>query len=596
MILQSLNELYDRLAEDKDYGISPPGFSPQKISFRIVINEDGTLFAIEDARQKNSKGQLENCTQEVPAHEKRTSGVKSQFLCDKLEYMLGYQAKNKPEGAGKKCFEEYRRKHLEISAQLADSAFDSFCRFLSLWDPSKLDTLNIAPDLTSGFGVIQMKGVKRPIHERDNVKEWWLRHYSNRGEGTPEEQCLVTGERGLVCRIHPDIKGFKSSIALVGIQENTAYESYNWSKTENCPIRDDVTFRYATALNSLLAGPQKKRHRLGIAGTSVVVWSEKPSVLENVFAEFFENGFVNTDEVQDASLIERTGIVLDALKKGVGSRYFDSVEANTPFYILGLEQPNPGRFAIRFFVKSSTGKLVENFHDHFSTIEIEKEFENDPDFPPVWRMLDELVPKKKGKPDREKIPPLLGGEVARAIIEGTRYPQGLFLALLRRIRVLDLDKKGKPKPRINFLRASILKAILQRNYNVPMSTTLDKEHPSRGYHLGRLFAVFEQSQRQAHEFKLERTIRETFFSSASATPLSVFARLHRLHMHHLRKLSNGSQKYFEDWVCEIEQKFGSSNGDPASYPATLGLKEQGLFSIGYYHQINELKHNKPEKD
>jgi CRISPR-associated protein Csd1 len=171
--------------------------------------------------------------------------------------------------------------------------------------------------------------------------------------------------------------------------------------------------------------------------------------------------------------------------------------------------------------------------------------------------------------------------LTRSIVKGTPYPEGLFAAVIRRVRA---------ERKISYLKAAILKAILTRNYETPMSTTLDKDHPSKGYHLGRLFAVFEQSQRQAHEFKLERTIRETFYSAASANPLSVFSRLHRLHMHHLRKLSGGSQKYFEDWIGEIEQKFASTPESAATYPATLNLKEQGLFSIGYYHQMHAMKH------
>ena len=60
MILQSLNELYSRLAADPAYEIAPPGFSPQKISFRIVLKPDGSLFGIEDARTPDEKGKLQN--------------------------------------------------------------------------------------------------------------------------------------------------------------------------------------------------------------------------------------------------------------------------------------------------------------------------------------------------------------------------------------------------------------------------------------------------------------------------------------------------------------------------------------------------------
>ena len=55
MILQSLNELYTRLADDAAYEIAPPGFSPQKISLRLVIKLDGTLVDPQDARLPDKK-------------------------------------------------------------------------------------------------------------------------------------------------------------------------------------------------------------------------------------------------------------------------------------------------------------------------------------------------------------------------------------------------------------------------------------------------------------------------------------------------------------------------------------------------------------
>jgi len=50
MILQSLHDLYARLKDDPDYQIAPPGYSLQKISFKVVLRPDGELFNIEDVR------------------------------------------------------------------------------------------------------------------------------------------------------------------------------------------------------------------------------------------------------------------------------------------------------------------------------------------------------------------------------------------------------------------------------------------------------------------------------------------------------------------------------------------------------------------
>ena len=70
MILQSLHALYERLANDESYDIAEPGFSPQKISFRIVLHPDGALFAIEDARVKSESGKLVPARMRVPGEAK----------------------------------------------------------------------------------------------------------------------------------------------------------------------------------------------------------------------------------------------------------------------------------------------------------------------------------------------------------------------------------------------------------------------------------------------------------------------------------------------------------------------------------------------
>ena len=55
MILQSLHQLYDRLAGSAGYAVAPPGYSLQKISFAVVIHPDGRLHAIEDRREQIGK-------------------------------------------------------------------------------------------------------------------------------------------------------------------------------------------------------------------------------------------------------------------------------------------------------------------------------------------------------------------------------------------------------------------------------------------------------------------------------------------------------------------------------------------------------------
>lgn len=578
MILQSLNELYGRLAADSSYGIAPPGFSPQKISFRVVLNTDGTLFEIEDAQIKNDRGKSEPSRMEVPAHEKRTSGIKAQFLCDKQEYLLGSQTEGKKDGAGSKCFEEFKRVHLSYEKEIDSADYSILCRFLEKWSPSDCEQFkDRLKEVGSNFGVIQIRGAKKCIHDDPKIKNWWIKIQSASEIHEEKQQCLVSGESTLICGIHPDIKGFKSSIALVGIQEKTSYESYGKSKTENCPIGESVAFRYATALNALLDGPLKGRHRINISGTTAVFWTEKPSMLEDCLADIFSGASQQQEDSQDQSRRDQIQRLLQAIRSG--GHFSELGELDTPFYILGLEQPNPGRFAIRFFHRSTIGELLSKLHSHQMCLEIERQYENETESPTIWQILDETAPRhrdasgKYGKPDSEKIPPLLGGALTRAIIQGTPYPEGLFAAIIGRIRA---DRT------VNYLRAATLKAILTRNHHHTITTMLDSQNTDPAYLLGRLFAALEKTQEDALGV-VNAGLRDRFYGSASATPAAVFPKLLRTYQHHLSKLNGGAKILRDKLVQEILSGI-SSEGFPKQFP----LREQGIFAIGYYHQRKDF--------
>lgn len=103
---------------------------------------------------------------------------------------------------------------------------------------------------------------------------------------------------------------------------------------------------------------------------------------------------------------------------------------------------------------------------------------------------------------------------------------------------------------------------------------LDKETTNIAYRLGRLFAVLEKAQKDAIP-GANTTIKNSFYGSASATPRTVFPRLLRLAQHHIQKAEYGrnTDKMIEEIMQGIQ-----------GFPAHLGLDDQGLFAIGYYHQ------------
>lgn len=574
MILQSLNELYDRLSEDPAYEIAPPGFSPQKISFRIVIKIDGTLVNIDDARKPDEKKKLQNDVMLVPGEAKPSgAGINPCFLWDNQTYLLGRQPEDKPEGFGLKRFEAFRKRHLDLEATVSSAEFSAVCRFLEQWSPERISDFPNLGELGTGFGIFQIQGEKRAVHELPAIKNWWVQTMTAEGVGD-SAQCLLTGEVAPIARLHPKIKGVVGAQAagasLVSFNAN-AYESYGKSQSFNAPVSENAAFQYGTALNSLLTGPQSRKHRIRIGDTSTVFWTEKRTLVEDCLADIFSTGSQAAEEAQD--IVKRAQIqrLLEAVRAGGSFQEFG--EANTPFFILGLA-PNAARLSIRFFHRSTIEELIAKLHDHQQCMEMVRQYTEqvgnrfpDPEFPAIWQILRETARVA------DEIPPLLSGALTRAIVEGSPYPEGLFSAIIRRIQA---DRT------INYLRAASLKAVLVRNHNQTIPTMLDTESTDPAYLLGRLFSTLEKTQEEALG-NVNAGIRDRFYSAASATPASVFPRLLRTYQHHLSKLNGGAKVNRERLVQEIMSSIGSF-GFPNQFP----LKKQGIFAIGYYHQRKDF--------
>ncbi len=585
MILQALNDLYDRLENDDSYGMDFPGVSSQKISFCVILEEDGELYDINDERKTNEKGKKYPDQVKVLGEAKPSgSGINPCFLWDNQTYLLGRQPEDKKAGFGEERFKAFRDRHLALEKEINCLEFSLVCRFLGKWDLSRIaefsEKLN---EVGPGFGVFKIRGQKKYIHEASGISKWWK---ENRHQEPSKVlgQCLITGETNVpIARLHPKIKGIagaQSAGASIVSFNDTAYDSYAKSQSYNSPVSEDASFRYGAALNAILTGPKSKRHRLRIGDTTCIFWTEVRSDVESVFGDAFGGGSNATEEVQDETQRARLERFFKALRQGEGFTD-DQAPMSTPFYILGLA-PNAARLSIRFFYRSTIAELLERLRSHQRCLSMVREFEEpkgkryaDPEFPATWQLLGQTARVS------DEVPPLLGGALIRAIVQGSNYPEGLFSAVLRRIRA---DRT------INYLRAALLKAVLVRNHNeTNIQTMLDtSENADPAYKLGRLFAALEKTQEEAQP-GINATIRDRFYSAASATPASVFPRLLRTYQHHLSKLNQGSKINRERLVQEI-----FSSADSQGLPSQLGLKAQGLFAIGYYHQRKDLFTKKSE--
>lgn len=587
--LRALDQLYDRLAGDERYDLAPSGYSAQKVGFCVVLNPDGTLSAIQDERDASGKKPFARLLS-LPGHAKRSGkGLNPCFLWDNSAYLLGYKSNDdKPERTAQ-AFAAFRQRHLDLAnaepALAAEPGFAAVCSFLQDWTLVRALELKAQLDefAATVFGVFRLANELTYIHDRPAIRAYWTRSQAAADPAALRGQCLVTGEgdQPLAKLIEPAIKGVRdarSGGAKIVSFNCDSFTSYGKEQAFNAPISQGAAFRHATALNALLVGPRSRLHRIQVGDATTVFWTEQATATEGFLADFLE-GHIPEDEptVQDEPLRARLCAFLEVLREG-GGRDVDGLagETDIPFYVLGLS-PNAARLAIRFWAAGTLAGFVGNLRAHFDALRlIRRHPAQEPEFPPAWLLLRQTARESKD------IPPLLAGPLLRAILAGAPYPATLASAVLNRIRA-DHD--------IGYLRCALLKAFLNRNHQFDLPMSLDPARPEPAYRLGRLFAALEKTQEDALP-RINATIRDRFYSAASATPRSVFPRLLRTYQHHLSKAvaerGLGLKVNRERLVQEICSGL-------ADMPAHLGLEGQSLFALGYYHQRQAL-YTKPESE
>jgi CRISPR-associated protein Csd1 len=144
-------------------------------------------------------------------------------------------------------------------------------------------------------------------------------------------------------------------------------------------------------------------------------------------------------------------------------------------------------------------------------------------------------------------------------------------------------RRNRAEQRITRNRAALIKMVLLSQIvdwkGDDQMVELDSENRNPAYLCGRLLAVIEGVQRAAIP-GTNTTVTDRFFGTASSAPASVFSRLMRGAQAHLGKLRKTRPGTYEALQHRLENIL---SGLP-EFPRTLSLQQQGLFSLGYYHQ------------
>lgn len=205
MILQALNEYYQRKTRMPDSDLAPPGFERKPIPFLVVLTEAGDFAGLDDTREGEGKKKIAK-SYLVPQTVKRSSGVTANLLWDNPGYVFGIDSKGKPERAREQhqAFIEAIRSRL---AHFDDTSIRAVLSFLDCGDFVKVFAHPLWTEiLDSGANLtFRLEGDVCPICEREAVVAALS---AENGEVSGEAAlCLVSGETDVIERLHPSVKG-----------------------------------------------------------------------------------------------------------------------------------------------------------------------------------------------------------------------------------------------------------------------------------------------------------------------------------------------------------------------------------------------------
>ena len=593
MLIKALCNYYDILAANGH--ILPDAYSKENIHYKIALTEDGQIDEILNCQKEEPS--VRGKTRRIPVEMKMPRrinfpGVKANIIDHRPFYLFGLNmeegslttsSKNDKAAKSHKVFVET---NLTFTENISSPVVVAFRNFLLSWKPEdqveNKHLLGIKGDLLKSNFVFCLSGSPDYLlHEDPEVKKKWETIYAEKQmttECTTQiAQCAVTGETEPIARLHDKIKNVRGALSsgavLIGFN-NAAETSYGNIQSYNSNISEAAMKKYTEALNFLLASD---KHTAVLDDMTIVFWAmSSKDTQEDLFIKLFLGQQDQMDtEKTDTMLKELLKDACDANVTEERLRSLDMIDPNVDFYMLGLK-PNFSRLSVKFIIRRKYADVLWNIARFQKDLQVTEEFRS----VALWQIKREMIsPKSKN----DKVNPAIIAKLVDAVFNGGAYPDSLLEVIVRRVKADEKDKK------LNKVRAGIIKACINsKTKKEELKVSLDKTNQTPAYLCGRLFAVLEKLQQDAANAKLNRTIKDVYFASASAKPALVFPKLIRLAQSHLTKLK--SPVYYNKLIGEL---IDGLNGE---FPETFRLRDQGRFIVGYYQQNRDLWKKSPKSE
>jgi CRISPR-associated protein Csd1 len=557
VILEKLKEYADTRMD-----LPPPMYRSQPVRWFINLNIDGELEGFTPLGGTN-KSDKRGMNFVVPDFV-RASGIKAKVLVDNGEYVLGIGKEGAINTKVLQRFENFKDVIRTCLTESAEPTVQAVLNFLEEWQPNLERVKKLAPGFDSGDTIaFRVEGIN-PAN-LPSVQRFWAAHTSNSSNdasATSTAQCLVTGEiTSVEARMPGKVKGIPggqtAGTSLVSANAK-AFEHYGLENSLTSPISRDAAERFTKALNELIAN---ENSRLYVGALIYTFWTRKET-------EFNAWKLLSDPKPDDVKLLFKSAFT--------GNKVY-AINDNE-FYALALSASG-GRAVIRDWLETTIPDAQTNLARYFKAQEICTQDGMTTDHHAIFPLTSSLY-RDFNKEVTANIP----AHFIRVAIKGGILPLEILEKAVRRTRA----ESNITHPRIAVIKLAL---CMQPKGEVFMEMTkLDPDPPleprdALAYQCGRLLAELEAIQRAALG-KINATIVDRYYGSASSTPQNGFAPLLsgvQAHLSKLRKNRVGTYLAKQQALEDILKKFPVKDSVP-QFPTSLTMREQGIFAIGYYHQ------------
>ena len=586
MLIKALCDYYDELR--KQGKVFSDGYEKIKVNYVICLDEKGRVVDI-----------LQNEIQaEMPKRESKST-VNSEIIEHRPEYIFGLDYDNNSLIINDSVIKKHKKfveRNLEFIDGINSNIAYAYKNFIKKWNPNdevknKL-LVNMGKDYKKAKLIFCLnKEPDKFLNDDKKVREKWDKTLDKKDDNEGVKGiCAIYGNKKIIARTHRKIKkihgGQSTGTVLVGFN-NDSECSYCNEQSFNSNISEYAMNKYTEALNYLTEKNCKMLDDINVVYFAI----DNKKIKESDIMDFID-GNTNSFNGKEQEIENIIYDIFEKINKGILSiENLNYGDFKGVFYIIGIK-PNVSRLSIKFIYKNTIGKVAENVIRH----QVDFKVKDDTKLVSLQQIRNELV-SKNSKTDA--LNPALTSKLFESIVNGYNYPIELLGSVIRRVKI-DRDTEKDKNIRLNHIRIGIIKAYINRkcrkeNKKEEITMSLDYNNNNQSYLCGRLFAVLEKIQESSLNGRgLNKTIKDSYFSSAMVKPALVFPNLIRLSQYHINNIDkDGSKVYVNKLIGEIIDKLNNE------FPRNLFLEEQGRFVIGYYQQRQEFfkkKEDNKEKE